>query len=119
MTTIIDSFWTTAKGRRVSTFAGLGNYEKMLADPIFLKAMVNSAVYAAITIPASILLALGMALLVSRPFRGVGLIRMAFFTPTVLPLIAVANIWLFFYAPGFGLIDQIRLFFGLPSANYA
>ena len=45
--------------------------------------------------------------------------RMSFFTPTVLPLIAVANIWLFFYAPGFGLIDQIRLFFGLPSANYA
>ena len=119
VTTIIDSFWTTAKGRRVSTFAGLDNYRKMFADPIFMKAMVNSAIYAAITIPASILLSLGMALLVNRPFRGVGLMRMAFFTPTVLPLIAVANIWLFFYAPGFGLIDQIRLFFGLPSANYA
>ncbi|MCI5038533.1 MAG: sugar ABC transporter permease [Donghicola eburneus] len=117
--TLVNSFWTTPKGRRASVFAGLGNYEQMLNDPVFIKAMVNSAIYAAITIPTSIVLALSMALLVHRSFRGVGLMRMSFFTPTVLPLIAVANIWLFFYAPGFGLIDQIRLFFGLPSANYA
>lgn len=117
--TLLNSFWTTPKGRRASVFTGLGNYEQMLSDPVFIKAMVNSAIYAAITIPASIALALIMALLVHRSFRGVGLLRMSFFTPTVLPLIAVANIWLFFYAPGFGLIDQIRLFFGLPSANYA
>ena len=117
--TLVNSFWTTPKGRRASVFAGLGNYEQMLSDPVFIKAMVNSAIYAAITIPTSIVLALSMALLVHRSFRGVGLMRMSFFTPTVLPLIAVANIWLFFYAPGFGLIDQIRLFLGLPSANYA
>lgn len=117
--TLVNSFWTTPKGRRASVFTGLGNYQQMLSDPIFIKAMVNSAIYAAITIPASIVLALVMALLVHRSFRGVGLMRMSFFTPTVLPLIAVANIWLFFYAPGFGLIDQIRLLFGLPSANYA
>jgi sn-glycerol 3-phosphate transport system permease protein len=118
VTTLFDSFFTTAKGRRPAVFTGLGNYQKMLEDPIFVKAMVNSAIYAAITIPASIALSLAMALMVHRAFRGVSLMRMAFFTPTVLPLIAVANIWLFFYAPGFGLIDQIRLFFGLPSANY-
>lgn len=117
--TLLNSFWTTPKGRRASVFTGLDNYEQMLSDPVFIKAMVNSAIYAAITIPTSIALALIMALLVHRSFRGVGLLRMSFFTPTVLPLIAVANIWLFFYAPGFGLIDQIRLFFGLASANYA
>jgi sn-glycerol 3-phosphate transport system permease protein len=102
VTTLFDSFFTTAKGRRPAVFTGLGNYQKMLEDPIFVKAMVNSAIYAAITIPASIALSLAMALMVHRAFRGVSLMRMAFFTPTVLPLIAVANIWLFFYAPGFG-----------------
>ena len=35
----------------------------------------------------------------------------------MLPMIAVANIWLFFYAPGFGLLDQIRSLFGLPQLN--
>jgi hypothetical protein len=38
-----------------------------------------------------------------REARGRSFVRMAYFTPTVLPLIAVANIWLFFYTPGFGL----------------
>ena len=32
---------------------------------------------------------------------------MAYFTPTVLPMIAVANIWLFFYTPQYGLLEQI------------
>lgn len=116
--TLIDSFWTTPKGRRPAVFAGTENYARMLADPVFAKAMWNTALYAALTIPTSVVLALAMALLVQARFAGVGLMRMAFFTPTVLPLVAVANIWLFFYAPGFGLIDQVRGLFGLPSANF-
>ncbi|MDZ7602600.1 MAG: sugar ABC transporter permease [Hoeflea sp.] len=116
--TLIDSFWSTPKGRRPSVFVGAENYTRMMADPVFAKAMWNSAIYAALTIPTSIVLSLAMALFVQARFRGVSLMRMAFFTPTVLPLIAVANIWLFFYAPGFGLIDQIRMFFGFGSANY-
>lgn len=116
--TLIDSFWSTPKGKRAAVFVGGANYARMFSDPILAKALRNSALYAAITIPASVILALAMALWVQARFAGVALMRMAFFTPTVLPLIAVANIWLFFYAPGFGLLDQIRTFFGLPSANY-
>ena len=39
--------------------------------------------------------------------RGRGVLRLAYFTPTVLPMIAVANIWLFFYTPGYGLLEQL------------
>lgn len=116
--TLIDSFWSTPKGRRAAVFVGGANYARMAADPILAKALWNTALYAAITIPASVVLALAMALLVQHRFRGVGLMRMAFFTPTVLPLIAVANIWMFFYAPGFGLVAQIRGALGLGAANY-
>jgi sn-glycerol 3-phosphate transport system permease protein len=52
-------------------------------------------------------LALLMALWVNERLAGRGFLRMAYFTPTVLPMIAVANIWLFFYTPDYGLIDQI------------
>ncbi|MEL7027393.1 MAG: sugar ABC transporter permease, partial [Pseudomonadota bacterium] len=48
---------------------------------------------------------------------GRGFLRMAYFTPTVLPMIAVANIWMFFYTPGFGLIDQITGLFGMGQSN--
>ncbi|MFD2173409.1 carbohydrate ABC transporter permease [Rhodobacter lacus] len=116
--TLLDSLWSMPRGKRPAAFVGLANYARMGADPIFAKALWNSTLYAALTIPASVILALIMALAVQARFAGVALMRMAFFTPTVLPLIAIANIWLFFYAPGFGLIDQIRALFGLPSANY-
>jgi sn-glycerol 3-phosphate transport system permease protein len=44
--------------------------------------------------------------------------RLSFFLPTMLPMVAVANIWLFFYAPGIGLASQILNAFGLPSINF-
>lgn len=116
--TVIDSFWSTPRGRRPSAFVGLANYERLLADPIFIRAMINNAIYAAITIPVSIALALAMALFVQGRIAGRGFLRMAYFTPTVLPLIAVANIWLFFFLPGFGLFEQLRGFLGLSPRNW-
>ena len=62
-------------------------------------------------------IALAMALWVNGRLAGRGFVRMAYFTPTVLPMIAVANIWLFFYTPGFGLIDQIGGLFGAAHTN--
>ena len=49
-----------------------------------------------------------MALWVNDRIKGRTLVRMAFFTPTILPMIAVANIWLFFFTPGYGLLEQVR-----------
>ncbi|MFP4033759.1 MAG: carbohydrate ABC transporter permease, partial [Desulfococcaceae bacterium] len=103
---------------RPSRFIGFGNYERMLDDPIFWKVLANNLWFAAGTIPASIALAIVMALLVNRSLPGRSLVRMAYFTPTILPMIAVANIWLFFYTPDIGLIDQIAAWFGLPGHNW-
>lgn len=116
--TIINSFFSTGRGRRPSVFVGTENYATLLADPVFTKALINNLIYAAVTIPASIILALIMAVFVNEKLRGRAFLRMAFFTPTVLPLIAVANIWMFFYTPSFGLIDQIRGLFDLPPQNW-
>lgn len=116
--TLIQSFWSTARGKRAASFVGAANYAKMLADPVFAKVMWNNVIYAAVTIPAAIGLSLSMALFVHRRLPGLAFLRVAYFTPTVLPLIAVANIWMFFYTPGFGLIDQIRSMWGLPAQNW-
>jgi len=116
--TIISSFFSTPKGRRPATFIGLENYQALVADEVFWKVLTNNFWFAVGTIPISIGLALLMALWVNSHLRGRTLSRVAFFAPTVLPLIAVANIWLFFYTPGFGLIDQLRGgLFGLPAIN--
>ena len=116
--TLIDSLWSTPRGRRASVFVGDANYRRMLADPIFRRAMTNNAIYAALTIPSSIALALAMAIFVQGRIMGRAFLRMSFFTPTVLPLIAVANIWVFFFLPGFGLLEQLRAALGLSPQNW-
>lgn len=117
LTTIIASLHSTPRGRRPARFVGLENYEAMIADPVFWKAISNNLVYALATIPSSIVLALGMALLVNADRRGRAFMRMAFFTPTVLPMVAVANIWLFIYAPDYGLVDKLLSLFGMGGNN--
>ena len=116
--TLIDSFYSTPKGARPGVWVGLENYQTMVDDPVFWKAATNNLWFALATIPFSIGLALVMALWVNERMAGRGFLRMAYFTPTVLPMIAVANIWLFFYTPAYGLLEQITSLLGLPSHNW-
>ncbi len=116
--TIFDSLFSTPRGVRGAVFVGMDNYAAMLADPVFVRALVNNFVYAACVIPLTIALALSMALWVDGRIAGRPFLRLSFFTPTVLPMIAVANIWLFFYAPSYGLLDQILSLFGFSAHNW-
>ena len=113
-----DSLYSTPKGARASRFVGFDNYRQLAEDPIFWQAFTNNAWYALGTIPASIALALLMATWVNRKIAGRGFLRLAYFTPTILPMIAVANIWLFFYTPEYGLLEQLLGLFGAPSHNW-
>jgi sn-glycerol 3-phosphate transport system permease protein len=116
--TLWHSFFSTPKGRRPAVFVGLDNYQAMRDDPVFWQALWNNLWFALGTIPASVALALVMALWVNRNLAGRGFLRLSYFTPTVLPMVAVANIWLFFYTPQYGLIAQVLQFFGLPDVNW-
>jgi sn-glycerol 3-phosphate transport system permease protein len=116
--TIFDSLHSTPRGRRAAAFVGLDNYRQMLDDPVFRQAIVNNLWYALGTIPTSIALALLMSIWVNDRIAGRTVLRMAYFTPTVLPMIAVANIWLFFYTPQYGLLEQVLGLFGAPPRNW-
>ena len=116
--TIYTSLFSNPKAGRAAVWVGLDNYQAMVEDPVFWQALGNNLWFALGTIPVSVALALLMAVWVNGRIAGRGLLRLAFFTPTVLPMIAVANIWLFFYTPGYGLLEQITGLVGLPSHNW-
>ena len=116
--TLYHSFFSTSRPNRPALFVGLENYRIMAEDPVFWKVLANNIWYALATIPLSIALALLMAVWVNGKIPGRSFLRLSFFTPTVLPMIAVANIWLFFYTPGYGLLEQLTGLFGLPSHNW-
>jgi sn-glycerol 3-phosphate transport system permease protein len=118
LATLWNSFFSTPKANRPAVFVGLENFAAMGDDPVFWQALWNNLAYALVTIPVSVAIALVMALWVNRKLAGRGFLRLAYFTPTVLPMVAVANIWLFFYTPQYGLIDQIAGVFNLPGMNW-
>ena len=112
------SFLSTPKGSRPAVWVGADNYVQLVEDPIFWQALTNNFWYALGTIPVSIALALLMAVWVHGKVPGRGLLRLAYFTPTVLPMIAVANIWMFFYTPEYGLLEQLTKGMGFASHNW-
>jgi sn-glycerol 3-phosphate transport system permease protein len=112
------SFFSTPKPSRPAVFVGLDNYRALVEDPIFWQALSNNLWYAVGTIPLSIVIALAMAVWVNDRLPGRGWVRLAYFTPTVLPMIAVANIWLFFFTPEYGLLEQLTKAFGFSSHNW-
>ena len=116
--TLADSFFSAGTALRPSRFVGLDNYAALADDPVFWQVLRNNFWFALGTIPTSIALALVMALWVNARLPARGLVRLAYFTPTVLPMIAVANLWLFFYTPQIGLLDQVTSLFGAPSHNW-
>ena len=117
--TLVESLFSTGTVVRPSRFVGLGNYAALAEDPIFWQVLGNNFRFALGTIPTAIAIAMAMALWVNDKLPARALVRMSYFTPTVLPMIAVANLWLYFYTPQIGLLDKLgALLFGVPSHNW-
>jgi multiple sugar transport system permease protein len=87
-------------------FVALENYRRLAADPLFWKALRNTAYFALVGGPLSILVSLGAALLVdARAARFKGVFRTVLFLPVTTTLVAVAVIWRYLYHPRYGLLN--------------
>src|SRR5690625_1656439 len=118
VTTLVNSFFLPGFRGAPPEFVGLENYAVLIEDATFWRVARNNLLYALGTIPTSIALALGMALLVNARLPGRSFVRMAYFTPTILPMIAAANIWMFFYAPQIGLFNKLLGALGFSGVNW-
>jgi len=118
LATLRQSFYSSGTASRPSRFVGLDNYAALLGDEVFWKVVANNVWFAFGTIPTSIAIAILMAVWVNRRLPARAVVRMAYFTPTILPMIAVANIWLFFYTPEIGLLDRVVGLFGGAGHNW-
>lgn len=116
--TLFDSLMSTPRAGRSAVFVGAENYQVMMQDPVFWRSMTNNLWFALATIPLSMAIAIAMALWVNDKIAGRQFLRMSYFLPTVLPMIAVANIWIFFYTPNYGLINQFLQLLGFKSQNF-
>ncbi len=81
-------------------FVGLRQYQRILSDPAFLRALWNNSLFALVVVPVQTALALALALLVNRKLRGMVVFRTLFFMPVVFPLSLVSVVWILIFAPG-------------------
>lgn len=116
----VKTIWRSlfSLGEKTDTGFTVENYAYLLEDEVLLQVLSNSFMYLLVTVPVSIIIALSMALWVNGKLKGKGFLRLAYFTPTILPMISVANIWLFFYTPEIGLFNTILGWFGHDGYNW-
>ena len=94
---------------------GLQNYAAMASDPVVLTAVVNNAIWTVVTIVFPVVIGLALAILLNGRVRGKPVLRAIFYTPAVLPLIAVASIWGWLYNPQYGAINEFLRLIGLGA----
>ncbi len=104
--------------RREAFSLGIRNYQQILADPAFRRALWNNLAYAAGTIAPSLVLALAFALTLNSSTRVNAVLRSIFFLPVLIPLVAAASVFLFVFLPGVGLIDYYLAKIGVQGANW-
>nr|WP_283945827.1 sugar ABC transporter permease [Paenibacillus amylolyticus] len=96
-------------------FIGLENYQNVMTDAMFWKVLANTVYFTAGLVPLNIVLALLLALLLSRSIRGIGIFRTAIFVPVMTSLIVWAIVWKLMYATESGLINQLLLMAGIKG----
>jgi multiple sugar transport system permease protein len=100
-------------------FVGLTNYERLVADPVFRKALVNTLYFVVVGGPLSVAVSLAAALLLaSKLARLPGLYRSIYFAPVVTTLVAVAVVWRYLYHPRYGLLNLALGAIGLGPIDW-
>ena len=104
-------------GMQAPEFIGLENYINLAGSSLFWKVMGNTLYFALITIVPSMVVGLFLATIVNRRSRMTGFVRTAYFYPVVMPMIAIASIWMFIYMAKNGLFDQMLQSLGFEPMN--
>jgi len=115
----INSFYMSLFRQRLNlarfrepTFIGIENFVNLFSDPRFIQVLNNTIIYVIGTVPLAIFLAFLFAFLVNQRIRGVGLSRLSFFHPSILPMVSAATIWMFFLTPDYGIFNEALYFLG-------
>ncbi|KRO15033.1 multiple sugar abc membrane-spanning permease protein [Lacticaseibacillus saniviri JCM 17471 = DSM 24301] len=103
---------------QAKTFIGLGNYFKLLGDPIFWKSVKNVGQFVLFVMPLQVGTALGLALIVHKQRPGNTFFKISFFAPVVVSLVVTSVLWLYILNPEQGLLNGILAQFGIKAQPF-
>lgn len=106
--------FTSWQGQGLPKWNGVANYVEMFTgDPLFWQSVKVTFVFAALYLPASILIGLAMAMLMNQKLRGVNAFRTIYYLPSVLSGVAVAILWNFVFHREYGILNSLVGLFGV------
>lgn len=94
-------------------FIGLDNFRLLLRDDSFWNSLRVTAYYTFLTVPLSLVLGLGLAMLLNQRIVALAWFRTAFYLPSITSTVAVAVIWWTLFNVDFGLVNTILGWFGI------
>ncbi len=97
---------------RDPVFTGLTNYKELFHSPEFINVLKNTFIYVVGTVPVTVIAAFLIAQLLNNKLKGIGYFRLAFFHPSIIPMVSAATIWMFFLTPDYGLFNTAISFLG-------
>ncbi|MET9356065.1 sugar ABC transporter permease [Streptomyces sp. NPDC006617] len=97
---------------------GLGNYERMMNDPLFWDSMKITGLYVVILVPVLFCVSLGLGLLVKQKLPGMGVYRTALFLPYVISLVVVGVLWKFLLDEQTGAVNRAMRAAGLDGESW-
>jgi multiple sugar transport system permease protein len=95
---------------------GWENYVDFWTDPVALQALQTTLIFVAVTVPAELLVGLGMALVMNEAFRGRGLVRAIVLIPWAIPTVVSSQMWRFIFNDRYGLFNFVL--FGGDTGRY-
>ena len=100
-------------------FIGLANYQALLDDPKFHKAMFNTAYFVIVGVPLTLVLGLALALALDRGIRRFRtLFRVGYYLPVVTSIVAIAVVWRFLLNPDQGLVNLLLAQVGIDGPSW-
>ncbi len=118
---LLISFMVYNPLRTGNTVIWLENYEKMMQDPLFWKALKNTLVFVLVTVPCNIVLSLLMAQFISsfESNKVRSFFRMVFFLPCIAPLVASSVVWgRSIFSTKTGLLNIVLNRLGINGVNW-
>lgn len=113
------SFFNTNMAYNTDKFIGLENYVRLFSDPVFLISLKNTIFAVIYIVPATIILAFLLALLLNsfsdRIREGFTLI---YFLPNITSMVAISVVWKWLYNPAYGLFNYILELVGMAPMEF-
>lgn len=104
---------------QAATFVGLANYAKVLADPYFWKALLNTIIVVAIVVHVELLIGLGMALFFASGVPLRALLLAIVLAPYAVSEVSAVVMWRFLFEPDVGMMSRLLMTLGLPPIEWA